>query len=140
MKKGKLRTPQDAYSSQKGGAKRRGINWYFTLESWLKWWEKNLGPDWFKKRGPGHNQYCMARKGDKGPYAAWNVECKTIEQNHREHVLPKGEQHCRAILTEQQVIKIRNSSTSISVQVRKYGVSARTVRDIRKRLTWKHIE
>lgn len=73
--------PYRKYVTQRKDALRQGIGWYFTLESWVKWWETKLGPNWITLRGRGSNQYQMARKGDKGPYAAWNVECKTAKQN-----------------------------------------------------------
>jgi hypothetical protein len=41
----------------------------------------------------------MARRKDTGPYATWNVECLTVEDNHGYYLLnrkpPKGKQRDR---------------------------------------------
>lgn len=73
-----------AYKRQKYDAAKRGIEFEFEFEEWLTWWEQQLGPDWIKLRGCRKGQFCMARKGDKGPYASWNVDCLTTTQNHKE--------------------------------------------------------
>ena len=69
------------YHVQKCGAKRRGIEWQFTFESWVEWWEDNLGFNWVKERGKHRGQYQMARKGDKGPYSPQNAECLKVEDH-----------------------------------------------------------
>lgn len=76
-----LREAAKKYYHQKRGAKKRKIEWHFTFEEWVQWWKDNLGPDWIKKRGAGIDQYQMARRGDRGPYAVWNVDCLTARQN-----------------------------------------------------------
>lgn len=70
------------YHTQKAGAKRRSIDWQFTFESWVQWWEGHLGPDWLKKRGKHNGQYQMARKGDKGPYSPKNTQCLKVEDHY----------------------------------------------------------
>lgn len=50
-----------------------------------------------------------------------------------------GEQCHAAKLTEADVVAIRESSLSSYEAARLYGVSARSIRDIRSRLTWKHV-
>src|SRR5690348_2149718 len=62
-------------------ARERGIEFLFTYQEWITWWEFHLGPDWLKLRGKLKHQYCMARKGDTGPYHPDNVECKTVSEN-----------------------------------------------------------
>lgn len=57
-----------AYTAQKAGAKRRGIEWQFTFHSWLSFWGEDLG-----KRGAGHDKLCMQRMHDQGPYSPDNV-------------------------------------------------------------------
>lgn len=69
------------YHVQKCGAKRRGIEWRFTFETWVEWWEDNLGYNWVKKRGKHRGQYQMARKGDKGAYSPGNVQCLKTEDH-----------------------------------------------------------
>lgn len=56
------------YASQKANAKRRGIEWQFTFDTWVKFWGDDL-----IKRGAKHDRLCMQRFGDKGPYHPDNV-------------------------------------------------------------------
>ena len=65
-------------------AKTRGIEFLFSFDEWIEWWEQNLGSDWFERRGRRRNQYVMARKGDEGPYQLDNVECILSGQNIRD--------------------------------------------------------
>ena len=76
-----------AYHNQKGAAKDRGIEWLFTYETWVKWWEDKLGKEWMQLRGCQSNQYVMARHGDRGPYSPENVVCITAGENNREALL-----------------------------------------------------
>jgi hypothetical protein len=80
------------FHGQRNNAERRGIEFKFTFNQWIKWWTFHLGPNWLSKRGRNGNQYCMARKGDKGPYAWRNVQCITHSQNMTESnlILPRG--------------------------------------------------
>lgn len=72
---------QLAFHGQKQRAKTRGIPFLFTQPVWIAWWIAHLGPNWLKLRGARKGFHVMARKGDKGPYAAWNVECVLHEEN-----------------------------------------------------------
>lgn len=72
---------KQAFRKHRDGSIRRGIEFNFNYESWVRWWEDNLGPDWFNQRGPKRGQYVMARKRDSG-YTEENVECITAGQNH----------------------------------------------------------
>lgn len=74
-----------AFYHHKSSAKQRGIDFLFTFEQWEAWWIKNLGDDWLEKRGSTKNKYCMARKGDSGPYSVENVKCKTVSENARNY-------------------------------------------------------
>lgn len=65
------------YHAQKSSAKQRGIEWLFTFEVWIKWWEEQLGPNWLELRGCKADQYQMARFNDEGPYTPENVYCAT---------------------------------------------------------------
>src|ERR1700735_4557071 len=73
---------KEVYKRQVYRAKERNIEFNFSYEEWVKWWENNLGPDWLQKRGIRSGQYCMARFKDKGPYSIENVECITNNENH----------------------------------------------------------
>jgi len=70
-----------AFWHQRWHSRRRGIAFYFTFDEWIEWWENQLGPQWFSKRGTKAHQYVMGRKGDEGPYMPSNVLCLTMAQN-----------------------------------------------------------
>jgi hypothetical protein len=59
------------FRSQKSSAKIRGIPFELTFEEWLQIWQDS---DHLHERGRKKGQYCMARFGDIGPYAVWNVK------------------------------------------------------------------
>lgn len=65
------------YGQQRSTAHQRGIEWRFTLASWWKVWQDSGR---WSERGRG-NGYCMARRGDVGPYSPENVYICTIGQN-----------------------------------------------------------
>jgi hypothetical protein len=112
-------------------AKRRDIKFKFTFEEWVTWWKYNLGPEWAQKRGRRPDQYCMARIGDIGPYAVWNVKCITNEENRREAGFVK--------LTKEQAIDIFNSKENFSEIASQYQISKGTVNDIKFGRTWRHV-
>ena len=101
-------TPKIAFKLHRRGAKARGIGFHFTFETWISWWMKHLGPDWFVKRGRKRGQYVMARTRDKGPYSAWNVKCILASANHQaiDHSYCHGEKSKSAKLTTFQVREI----------------------------------
>lgn len=66
------------YYTQMGNAAKRNIEWLFTFETWLSWWE-DTGK--FSERGKKGHQYCMCRINDTGPYSPDNVYCATNIQN-----------------------------------------------------------
>ena len=72
-----------AFQSQKANAKTRGIEWKLTFDEWLNMW---FDSGKWKERGQGSNQYCMARKGDTGPYSLDNVEIMTNKKNISERI------------------------------------------------------
>lgn len=63
---------------------------------------------------------------------------KMRKKRHRFGV-SQGEKHGCSVLTEQQVLEIRASVGSSRIVGEKYGVSGRTVRQIRTRETWTHL-
>lgn len=67
------------YQSQKGTAACRGIAWRISLPEWKAIWV--LSGHW-EDRGQGG--YVMARVGDAGPYAIWNVHICTSSENIKE--------------------------------------------------------
>ncbi len=75
--------PKTKYTQQKAQAKRRGISWEFTFESWWKMWEES--GKW-EQRGYSKGKYCMCRKNDVGPYSTSNVIIASTEENKRKDV------------------------------------------------------
>lgn len=66
------------YTKARRNALDRGVEWLFTEAEWLGVW-KDSGH--FHERGRGAGQYQMARFGDCGPYAPWNVAIVRMESN-----------------------------------------------------------
>lgn len=117
-----------AFYDQRNAAKSRKIPFKFTYEQWVAWWEAKLGPNWFEMRGCRKGDYCMARRGDKGPYAAWNVECVTVHLNAIERNLrQKGENHPNSTLTNSDAAVIRNSKLPKQVLAQQFGVTRGTI-------------
>lgn len=123
-----------AFILHRNGAARRGIAFHFTYEEWCAWWKYHLGPDWFKLRGKRMGQYCMARRGDKGPYARYNVKCLTHSENSRT-------QPANGKLTEAQVTSIylalKGRRLSIVTLARHFKVSKWTIKAIRRKEAWR---
>ncbi len=70
-----------AYCMQKHDAKRRNIQFELSFDEWMKVWEDS---GHLLERGRKRGQYVMARFGDSGPYAVWNVKIIKTEENLRE--------------------------------------------------------
>jgi hypothetical protein len=105
-----FRRASRAYHAQKRNALKRKdrngnpIAWLFTaLDEWLDLWLKS--GKWHQ-RGKGRGQYVMARFGDIGPYAPWNVEIKLAGENnseaHKGRSLPPRTEEHRKKLREAQ--------------------------------------
>ena len=125
------------FYAQKSGAKKRGIPFRFTYKSWSQWWEKQLGPEWKTLRGSNGKDYCMARHGDKGPYAIDNVKCITRIENTKEGSHCGGEEHPSAKLNWEKVDYIRKSTLSQRRLAKLFKVNHSTIKDILKHKTWK---
>ena len=67
-----------AFTAQRNGAKRRGIQFLLTWEQWRAWW---LTDGRWANRGCHTGGLVMGRKGDYGPYAIDNVYCCTNGEN-----------------------------------------------------------
>jgi hypothetical protein len=70
-------SPARRYREHRRKALARGIGFEFTLPQWLKVWTES---GHWAERGRGEG-YCMARRGDVGPYAEGNVYITTIGGN-----------------------------------------------------------
>jgi len=71
-----------AFIKHRSVAKQRGIEFLFTFEEWIAIW-RDSGR--WTERGCRKGQYCMARFGDKGPYATGNVRICLVTENHVEY-------------------------------------------------------
>lgn len=127
---------------QRDAVRLKKIEFLFSFEEWVKWWEDHLGPNWFQMRGRRKDQYCMCRIGDKGPYATWNVECKTCRENCADRktngVAAKGLRHGRTKLTEEQVRTILISSRTQKELAKEYGVHQASISKILRGQNWSH--
>ena len=138
-----------AFKGQRQRAGTRGIQFLFTREEWIRWWEVHLGPDWMQKRGCRKGQYVMARDGDEGPYASWNVRCITVEQNHKENKrlfgtkrpgkAPNGIEHWNSKLTESDVRQIFSAGGTYTSIAKSYNVSVQTISNIKHGRRWAHL-
>lgn len=137
-----------AFVRHKNRAVARKIDFYFTFERWIKWWEDQLGPNWFERRASQKlfrtkGKFVMARYGDKGPYVEWNVKCITTEDNSSEKSVngtaPYGENHGNATLTNEQVLAIFNSKERLFEIAKKYKTSIQVVYQIKKGINWSRV-
>ena len=70
-----------AFCAQRYIAGLRGIAFHFSFEEWCQWWESNLGPDWFKKRGRQMGQYVMGRNTLDVSIVKRPVQCVVFQQS-----------------------------------------------------------
>jgi hypothetical protein len=68
-----------AYKAQVASAKKRGISFEICFTDWWEWWKTDNR--WERRGDVFLDGFVMARKGDIGPYAIWNIYCATFTQN-----------------------------------------------------------
>lgn len=140
MKKGRIMSDyfikRAAWRYQINTARRRGITFQLTFEEWVKWWQSNLGDDWFNKRGKTHGKYVMARKGDKGPYRLDNIKCILAVENSREWDRPPGHGGKISPVVAAKIFEADGCMAAIS---QKYKTGYHSVYDIRNRRSWKKL-
>lgn len=89
----RLGIPDDSYQAfhdQFASAKRRKIEFLFSLLEWWTWWQTfDTQHDCIRweRRGVGTAKLVMARFDDVGPYSPSNVYCATHSENIK-HVRP----------------------------------------------------
>ena len=71
---------------------------------------------------------------------SWGLHVENMQDRHRRGGYPVGSKHPRAKLTEAQVREILVNTESLNKAARRFGVSKRTVLNIRHRRIWKHVE
>lgn len=124
----RVRTNADAYYQQKHTSKTRGIPFELTRVEWFKWWEDNLGPDWYEKRGRKTGQYVMARIGDVGPYKLGNIKCILCTDNCKEM---KRERIQFSAVTKELAAQIYQADGCMAYLSQMHKVGYHTVYDIR---------
>src|SRR6516225_9333463 len=70
------------FRQQRTQAKVRGIEWELPYWEWLQIWQDSGHLD---ERGRRKGQWVMARNGDIGPYAAWNVKIVYSDTNNEQN-------------------------------------------------------
>ncbi len=135
------RTPYVAFNDQRKSARKRGIGWQFTFDGWVKWWEAQLGPDWFKMRGHFYGQYVMARNGDEGPYAPSNVRAAKVEDNHGEfnRNKPGGNRKKRRHLSPQTVAAIYQAEGLYADLAKRFKLDVHSIHRIKCRKCYANI-
>lgn len=130
-----------AFKAQADAAKQRGKPFLFTYPEWCQWWFDKRGPNWFVERGRGRGKYQMARIGDKGPYAPWNVECLLHEDNLRQceqnGTLLYGEKHgmCKINASIARCIYVADGPKSAIGKL--FGVTRYSVSNIKDESNWR---
>jgi len=114
-KRNRLHPEWRAFIKHRSVAKQRDLEFLLTFEEWLAIWHES--GKW-AERGCRKGQYCMARFGDKGPYAVGNVRICTNAENHAEwniHRILSDETRKRM----SDAAKMRKARSPISEETRK---------------------
>lgn len=80
----KWKTAKKLFLQKRLGARRLRIKFKLTYEQWEFLWQRELGAGWLQLHGQRRGQYCLARFGDRGPYALGNVKIILSTENVRE--------------------------------------------------------
>lgn len=133
-------TPKGQYIQQRSNAAKRGIPFTLTFDQWLTIWGDKL-----RRRGRCASCLVMARSGDSGPYAIGNVKILEGQQNtaEAESLLPRGQNHHQATVTEAKVRKIKAALLSgdrMADIARELRVSYRVVEHIKSEHSWRHVK
>jgi len=75
------------FNEHRNNARMRGIEFLLTIDEWCQIW---FDSGHWHERGRQRGQYCMARFGDKGSYAASNVKIILHSDNVKEEVISEA--------------------------------------------------
>jgi hypothetical protein len=110
MNEQEMKIAKARYTQQLCQARNRNIEWLFTFETWIDMWIKS--GKW-KQRGRKTNQYCMARKGDIGPYSVENVEIVTCGKNNSDAHKGKVGYWSGKKMSAERIEQMRIASTGV---------------------------
>jgi len=103
-----IKLAKQRYIQQRCAARQRNIEWLFDFESWWSMWCQSGKWD---QRGRREGQYCMARKGDQGPYSIDNVDIVLVSKNCSDGRLSKPVWNKGKQLSECHKNKLRQVNT-----------------------------
>lgn len=104
-----------AFIGQKRTAWARGIEWDFVFWDWWRVWQQS--GEWGRR---GVSGFVMARRGDVGPYAPWNVEIKTSSENIKESYVN------RPVRKNMRIFEIDGRAQHGAAWCREFGVKPET--------------
>lgn len=106
----KMANAKKRYTQQQYAAKQRNIEWLFTFESWWMMWKES--GKW-EQRGNKRGQYCMARKGDVGPYSLENVDIILATKNSSDATKGKQAWNIGVPRSPETIEKMRIAATGV---------------------------
>ena len=109
-----MRKVRARYAQQKCQADKRNVKWLFTFETWWKMW--NDSGKW-EQRGRKTGQYCMARKGDVGPYSVDNVDIVLVSVNTSDARKGKAPTNKGRKVSADTLEKMRINSTGVKQSI-----------------------
>ena len=146
-----IKAARKMYRDQKSSAKERDIPFLLDFVEWLVIWDMSGKLD---DRGRLKGQYVMARKGDIGPYAWWNVDIiqcgENVSQAQVGRKIPasvilkrlktrKTRRFLNKKLMKSQILEIRSryikgsrwcNPCGMSFLAKEYGVGIETIKNI----------
>lgn len=88
-------SPKGKFNCHKGNAKKRGVPFLLTFDQWWDIWQRSGKWD---KRGCKPGCYVMARRGDTGPYAVYNVDIVKFTRNLAEGRITRWRGRTKTVL------------------------------------------
>jgi hypothetical protein len=120
---------KQAYRNQKSNAKRRGIAWEFTYDTWLEKWEESGK---LALRGSTDEKpYVMCRLGDVGPYSYENTRIDTMANNSKEALRIRYENHIYPIPSNRNKGRPFDTGKTITINGITYPTITKAARSLK---------